>query len=160
MSSNSTDKMAALIKELSHPDKEYRAAAVQKIVRCGDEAIKPLITLLKDSDWRIRYRAAETLGLIRSNEPVQDLIETCDDEKDHVRYMAAKSLGIIKDKRAAQTLIRMLNDEHQYTRGIAATGLAAIGDTVAGKEIESALFREPDETVREKMIQSLKTLNG
>jgi HEAT repeat protein len=160
MNSHSTDKMAALIKELYHPNKEARADTVQKIARYGDEAVKPLLALLNDSDWRIRYRAAETLGLIRSNEPVQELIEACDDEKDHVRYMAAKSLGIIKDTRAVQTLIRMLNDEHQYTRGIAATGLAAIGNTKARRDIEAAIGRETDQTVKEKMIQSLKTLNG
>lgn len=159
MSTHSTDNVAILIKGLYHPDKEYRADTVQKIVKCGDEAVKPLLTLLKDSDWKIRYRSAESLGLIRSNESVQDLIQACNDEKDHVRYMAAKSLGIIQDKRAVETLIRLLDDEHQYTRGIAATGLAAIGDTTAKTEIEAALSREPDQIVREKMIQSLKTLN-
>ncbi len=160
MNSNSTDQMAVLIQELHHPDKEHRAATVQKIVQHGEGAIEPLVKLLNDPDWRIRYRAAETLGLLRSRQQVQDLIQSCDDEKDHVRYMAAKALGMIKDIRAVPTLIHLLSDEHQYTRGIAATGLAAIGEPVAAKEIESALAREPDQAVREKMIQSLKTLNG
>lgn len=160
MSSHSTDKIAILIKGLYNPDKESRADMVQKIVKYGEEAVKPLLALLKDSDWRIRYRAAEALGLIKSHEPIQELIQACDDKKDHVRYMAAKSLGIIQDKQAVETLIRLLDDEHQYTRGIAATGLAAIGDTTAKKEIEAALTREPDQTVKEKMIQSINTLNG
>lgn len=152
--------MAVLIKGFLSPDKECRADTVQKIAIYGDEAVKPLLALLNDSDWKIRYRAAETLGIIRSHEPVQELIQTCNDEKDHVRYMAAKSLGIIKDTRAVETLIRLLDDEHQYTRGIAAVGLAAIGDTTAKREIEAALGRETDQTVKVKMIQSLKTLNG
>lgn len=159
MSSHSTDQMAVLIHELHHPDKEHRAATVHKIVKYGQEATTPLVALLNDPDWRIRYRAAETLGLLSGKEPVQDLIQTCDDERDHVRYMAAKALGMIRDARAVPTLIRLLHDEHQYTRGIAATGLAAIGDPAAGKEIESALARETDPTSKEKMIQSLKTLS-
>ncbi|PWR71974.1 HEAT repeat domain-containing protein [Methanospirillum lacunae] len=160
MNSHSTNKIAVLIKELYHPNKECRAKTVQKVVKYGNEAVEPLLSLLHDPDWRIRYRAAEALGLIRSIEPVQELIQACNDEKDHVRYMAAKSLGIIRDARAVQTLIHMLNDEHQYTRGIAATGLALIGDSTAKREIEAALARETDQTVKEKMIQSLKTLNG
>ncbi|WP_319578880.1 HEAT repeat domain-containing protein [uncultured Methanospirillum sp.] len=160
MSSNSTDQMAVLIQGLHHPEKEQRAATVQKIVLHGEEATEPLVKLLKDPDWRIRYRAAETLGLLRADIAVQELIQTCDDEKDHVRYMAAKALGMIRDVKAVPTLIRLLGDEHQYTRGIAATGLASIGEPVTGKEIKSALAREPDQAVREKMIQSLKALNG
>jgi len=160
MSSNSTDQMAVLIQDLHHPEKEQRAATVQKIIQYGEEAIEPLVKLLKDPDWRIRYRAAETLGLLRADIAVQELILTCDDEKDHVRYMAAKALGMIRNTKAVPVLIHLLSDEHQYTRGIAATGLAAIGEHAAVREIESALTHEPDQAVREKMIQSLKTLNG
>ncbi len=152
--------MAVLIKDLHHPDKKGRAAAVQRIVQLGEAAIEPLSGLLIDSDWKVRYRAAETLGLIRSKEPVQDLLQACSDEKDHVRYMAAKALGNIGAADAVPVLIRLLNDEHSYTRGIAATGLAAIGKPEVGNEIESALARESDQSTKEKMLQSLKTLDS
>jgi len=153
------NQMADLINGFYHPDKEYRAESVQKIVQYGEEATPVLVNLLKHPDWKVRYRAAETLGMMRSKDTILDLIPLCKDEKDHVRYMAAKSLGNIRDARAVPILVHLLTDEHSYTRGIAATGLAVIGNEDGKSGIESALELETDPSVREKMIQSLKVLD-
>jgi HEAT repeat protein len=159
MSINAVDQIADLITGFYHPDKEYRAESVQKIVQYGEEATPVLVNLLNHPDWKVRYRAAETLGVMRSKVTVLDLIPLCKDKKDHVRYMAAKALGNIRDARAVPILVHLLTDDHSYTRGIAATGLAVIGNTDGKSAIESALLLETDPSVREKMIQSLKVLD-
>lgn len=159
MNVSETDKMAVLVAGLYNPDKEYRATCVQKIAQQGAVASGHLIPLLKDSDWKVRYRAAEALGMIKAGDAVPDLMALCADEKDHVRYMAAKSLGSIRDPCAAPVLISLLTDHHPYTRGVAATGIAAIGGPIGKSEIRSALIKETDPGAREKMESGLHTLD-
>ena len=151
------DALLLLISGLRNPKKEFRAECITKIILYEGEAVAVLIPLLHDTDWRVRYRAAEALGLIDDARSVPDLIETCSDEKDHVRYMAAKSLGILRTSDAVPVLTSLLTDDHPYTRGIAAEGLAAIGDIIGKSEIQSALERESDPAIKERMIRSLKS---
>lgn len=154
------DDIVTLIHGLSDPEKETRAKSTRLIAVTGSAAIPHLLPLLDLSDWKIRYRAAEALGLIGSEEAVPSLISTCSDEKDHVRYMAAKSLGMIKSPLAVHVLISLLTDEHPYTRGIASDGLAAIQD-IRGKEpLRIAIEDEIDPELKKRMISSLSLLNN
>lgn len=157
MHSPNPDALLLLISGLRNPKKEFRAECITQIIQYKGEAVPVLIPLLHDTDWRVRYRAAEALGLIDDTKSVPSLIETCSDEKDHVRYMAAKSLGLLRTSAAVSVLISLLTDNHPYTRGIAAEGLAAIGDIIGKSKIQSALQRESDPAIKERMIQSLKS---
>ena len=158
MNASTADQMAVLCTGLRHQDKEHRARCVCEIAKSGSLAIPELILLLRDADWRVRYRAAEALGMIHDEGAVPDLITACSDEKDHVRYMAAKALGFIRSPKAVPVLIQLLTDEHRYTRGIASEGLASIGD-IAGKcGIESALEHETDPGIRDRMMKSLNAM--
>ena len=159
MNVKTSNQVADLIKGFYHPDKQYRASCCQTIVQFGSDAIPFLLPLLNDDDWRVRYRAAETLGLLNAEKAVNNLLSACDDKKDHVRYMAAKALGSIKSQQAVPMLIHLLTDEHPYTRGIAATGLLAIGDPQGVAGVSSAIQQESDPVIKEKMKQSLNALN-
>jgi HEAT repeat protein len=158
MNIQSTDQMADLFAGLRDPVKEKRAGCVRDIIRHGDPAVSPLILLLRDPDWRIRYRAAEALGLMHAKQAVPYLIETCSDEKDHVRYMAAKSLGLLRAADAVPVLIGLLTDDHSYSRGIAAEALGLIGDIQGRAGIESAAQNEQDPAIRDRMQKSLAAL--
>lgn len=158
MQNASTGELASLVAGLRNPDKSYRAGCIPKIVSFGDAAIGILLPLLQDDDWKVRYRAAEALGMIPGTHAVPGLINACRDEKDHVRYMAAKSLGRLKASDAGSTLIQLLTDEHSYTRGIAAQGLGMIRVPEAQKAIETAMKNEQDQEIREKMMAILSQL--
>jgi len=158
MHTSTADQMAVLCTGLRHPDKEHRARCVHEIAKSGNIATPELIFLLRDTDWKVRYRAAEALGMIHGEDAVPDLITACSDEKDHVRYMAAKALGQIRATDAVPVLIQLLTDEHPYSRGIASEGLASIGDIRGKCGIESALEHETDPGIRDRMMKSLNTL--
>jgi HEAT repeat protein len=157
MQSIYSDEFESLIFGLRNSNKEFRAQCTAKMVIYGKEAVPRILPLLQDSDWIIRYRAAEALGQIHAPEAVPSLINTCSDQKDHVRYMAAKSLGLMRAPEANSILISLLTDEHPYTRGIAAEGLAAIGDITGKAGIEAALPYEQDLVIKERMIKSLNS---
>ncbi len=158
MNSVHSDHIASLFNGLRDPDKEKRASSVQEIVREGDVAVPELTALLKDEDWKVRYRAAEALGMIRAVSAVPELITACSDIKDHVRYMAAKALGLIKAREGVPVLISLLSDEHPYSRGIAAEGISSIGDQTARQELIAALSKESDPGIRERIEKSLNSL--
>lgn len=149
------DQIGILISGLRSQDKEHRAICTNKIVQLGSDAVPFLIQLLQDDDWKVRYRASEALGMIKSDDAVPCLIMTCSDEKDHVRYMAAKSLGLIRTPDAVPVLISLLEDDHPYTRGISSESLAAIQDPRGTQPLETAFEREIDPVVRGRISQSL-----
>lgn len=114
------------IRALHDPEKAVRFQAMCALVGIGKPASRRLIELLRDPDWKIRYRAAEALGMIEDKRAVGPLIGLLSDEKDHVRYMAAKSLGMLKDPAAVEPLKRCLTDENPYVRRIGGEALAII----------------------------------
>ncbi len=140
------------------PDKQKRAEATGTIACHGEAVVPDLIFLLDDEDWIIRYRAAETLGRIRSPVAVPDLLKTTSDPKDHVRYMAAKALGLIGDIRAGPAFLRLLTDDHPYSRGIAAEGIAGVGYIPALSSLQEACSREADAGIRRRMQDALVLL--
>jgi len=132
-----------LISALRDANKSVRAQATMALPLLGIVVIESLCTLLKDRDWRVRYRAAEALGILRSPAAESPLIEALSDEKDHVRYMAAKSLGRTGGKSVVTALIPMLKDQNEFVRRSVAITLGRLGDptiyqpfvdTLTGKE--------------------------
>lgn len=144
--------------DLHNPDKSIRVSAMSAFVSSGDQAIPYLLTILDDNDWKVRYRAAEALGLIGSSAAVQGLIHLTGDTKDHVRYMASKSLGLIGDKSGFDALITLLDDEHVYTRRITAESLSKIGDPAAIPILEKTVRLEKNSEIREHMRDALESL--
>lgn len=132
-------------------DKRVRSRAAMALAGLGEDALSDLIDLLHDDDWRIRYRAAEALGEIRSSHAAAPLIRALDDERDHVRYMAVKSLGALEEKAAVPSIILRLSDENEYVRRIAAISLGKIGGEDALSAVRNALHTETSESVRDAL---------
>ena len=144
-----------LLAQLANPEKAVRAEAMGGLVRIGRPAVPGCIALLQDGDWKVRYRAAEALGLIGDGEAYTPLIAALGDEKDHVRYMAAKGLGLLGDPRAVSHLTRMQRDENEFVRRIAARSLGLLGGEEAVGALRAALEVEATGGVREAILAAL-----
>ncbi|NYT08229.1 MAG: HEAT repeat domain-containing protein, partial [Methanomicrobiales archaeon] len=114
------------IRALRDPEKAVRAQATIALAGVGEPAADRLIPLLDDPDWKVRYRAAEALGMMNEKKAVGPLIGLLSDEKDHVRYMAAKSLSLINDRAALEPLKKCQADKNPYVRRMAETAVSII----------------------------------
>jgi len=148
--------LQTLISRLSDRDKTVRAEAMHGLVAIGKPAVPSCIALLSDGDWKVRYRAAEALGLLGDGEAYAPLVAALDDEKDHVRYMAAKGLGLLGDPRAVGLLGRMHEDENEFVRRSAARSLGTIGGGEAVLALRRALDGETTEGVRATIREALR----
>lgn len=124
--------IATLTAALEDPDKGVREQAAVSLGETGPAAESTLIRLLNSHNWRVRYRAAEALGMIIPDKSIPELIGCLEDEKDHVRYMAAKSLGKRRDRHALTSLAARLNDENNYVRDAAARAIGQISGPETG----------------------------
>lgn len=140
---------ALFLSALRDPDKGVRAQAARAVAGLGEHAVPDLTVLLKDNDWRVRYRAAEALGMIGSKRAEEPLIRALSDQKDHVRYMAVKSLGLLSGNRTVIPLIKMLGDENEYVRRMAAISLGKIGGELAETALRNAFVVETAVSVRD-----------
>lgn len=145
---------------IQDPDKRVRAQAAAALAALGEDALEDLVILLKDEDWRVRYRAAESLGKIPSSRGVDHLIRALTDGKDHVRYMAVKSLGSLGEKNAVPGIIQTLSDENEYVRRISAISLGNIGGEDAHSALVHALNIESSESVRDAVRIVLQKKTG
>lgn len=145
-----------LLARLSDPDKGVRAEAMHGLVTIGGPAVPACIALLHDDDWKVRYRAAEALGLIGDDRAYAPLTAALGDGKDHVRYMAAKGLGLLGDPRAVAHLRAVQRDENEFVRRSAAASLGKIGGAEAVAALRSALEDEAIGGVREVIVAALR----
>ena len=156
------DLLPVYVAGLKDRDKGVREQSARALAEIGDQASAALMDLIRDKEWRVRYRAAEAFGLMAASPGTPVLIKVLHDEKDHVRYMAAKSLGLIGDPASLEPLIERLSDDNEFVRRIAAVSLAKIGLPRARSAITMAMEKERDPEVREAMSLALArvTLSG
>ena len=108
-------------------EKAVRAQASKALAEIGEPALERLLPLLNDPDWKIRYRGAEALGMMKDKRAVSPLIGLLSDEKDHVRYMAVKSLCGIGDMAAWEPIIACQQDENPFVRRMADRAVSTLG---------------------------------
>jgi HEAT repeat protein len=149
------DLLPVYVTGLKDGDKGVREQSARALAEIGGPASAALTDLIRDKEWRVRYRAAEAFGLMAASPGTPVLIKVLHDEKDHVRYMAAKSLGLIGDPASLEPLIERLSDDNKFVRRIAAVSLAKIGLPRARSAITMAMEKERDPEVREAMSLAL-----
>jgi HEAT repeat protein len=116
------------IQAMRDPEKAVRGQASIALAEIGEPALERLIPLLHDPDWKVRYRAAEALGLMKDKRAVSPLIGILSDEKDHVRYIAVKSLRRIGDIAAREPIKVCQQDENPFVRRMADRAVATLGN--------------------------------
>jgi HEAT repeat protein len=114
--------------------------------RIGASAVEPLLSALKDDDWRVRVGAARALGRIGDSRAVEPLLGALKDDDWHIRVAAATALGRIGDSRAVEPLIGALKDPEVHMRQSAAMALGQLGDGCAIEPIKAALEDEDKPT--------------
>jgi HEAT repeat protein len=130
-----------LITILKDRNLNVRIKAAEELMKIGKPAVEPLIAALKGENAYVREFAAYTLGEIKDRSAVESLIVTLNDKKVSVREAGTRALGEIKDHRAVIPLIALLKDEDINTRKYATEALAKIR-TPAIKPLISVLNDE------------------
>src|SRR5207249_1069639 len=77
-----------------------------------DYAIDPLVNALHDANWRLRKRAAETLGEFGKSIPIEALAQILNDSVPAVRLAAIKALGRAGERTPIEPLIQLLADSN------------------------------------------------
>jgi HEAT repeat protein len=113
-----------------------------------------LVPLLRDSEARIRRRAALAIGRVGLREGIAALTPVLSDADAEVRQMAAFAIGLIGDQSGRDPLVAALKDPSPLVKGSAAEALGLIGDPAAAPAVaqmaaeiagSGALAQLPDE---------------
>jgi len=129
---------------LACDDFNFQSKIVERLARCGTDAVEPLLALLKKGDRGHRRGAVEALGLIGDRRAVGPLIAALDD-RDLVGP-ASDALGRIRDRRAVGPLLRVMKGSAPKSdKWSAAKALAAIPDRSVIKALADGLAGDDHE---------------
>ena len=128
--------------------------AAKVLVKIGKPAVEPLISSLKDKNWRIRVRAALVLGEIKDSRAVEPLIAALKDKKHLMRASVVAALAKIDDPHAIEPLIAALKDEHPFVRVVASRELGKLKYLRAAGPLLDAL-RDEHIDVRRSVVKAL-----
>jgi len=115
------DCIETFVQALRDPEKAVRSQATRALAVIGEKVLDRLVALAPDPDWKVRYRAAEALGMLKDKRAIAPLLGLLNDEKDHVQYMAIKSLGMIEAEGIKESLQPFLTHTNPYARTMAAS---------------------------------------
>ncbi|KZX13123.1 HEAT repeat domain-containing protein [Methanobrevibacter curvatus] len=85
----------ALISALGDLNKFVRRESSTALTKMGSSAVKPLIAVLDDDDWKVRGAAAWALGSLGDDNVVDPLTKLLDDESGFVKRGAKYSIDKI-----------------------------------------------------------------
>jgi HEAT repeat protein len=85
-----------------------------------------LVRALGDSDWQVRYAAAQALGQLGERAPIDPLVRALGDSDANVRRAAAQALGQLGERAPIDPLVRALGDSNPDVRQAAAQALQQI----------------------------------
>ncbi|MBN1138332.1 MAG: HEAT repeat domain-containing protein, partial [Anaerolineae bacterium] len=124
---------------------------------CPTRAVDQLTALLKDHDKEVRWRAAETLGVLGDSQAVDELSSMLNDTERDVRWAVAWALGAIGDARAVEPLLTLLKDDSEMVRASAVRALRNLKDARA---VDGLLERlnDKDQEVRLHAAQLLGSI--
>ena len=114
-------------------------------------ATPDLTALVKDTESRIRRRAALAIGRVGLPEGSPALVAALADADPDVRATAAFALGLLGDKSAEASLAPLLADTAPLVRGRAAEALGLIGATGAA----NAIGKVASECIRSAPVASI-----
>ena len=125
----------------------------QKITEAG-ALIEPL---LGDKSKRIRYNAAECLGILYedSGRQLTGLRNLLQDPSDIVRAQALESLALLKDRRALPEIVPLLSDDDPVVRSYAAASVGVLGGVSYKKALRRNLKTDKEELARVGFYEGL-----
>jgi HEAT repeat protein len=113
------DCMARIATLSTHPHPEVRVAVARVLRRrSGDTVQVKLLSMLRDSDWRVRAQAARALSGSTDERTVQELSRALTDSNWWVRFRAGLSLASMGPG-GKQALSEALDNADRYARDMA-----------------------------------------
>jgi HEAT repeat protein len=114
--------------------------------------------MLKDTDWRVRAAAAESLGILGVKETLPSLLEAFADNHAGVRSSVAAALMGFDSAAVADTLVKAAADSDESVRDAALESLGAGKDGRALNVLLGALRTDSSVAVRESAAFALGEL--
>ena len=155
--------LPALVDALRDASLKVKAEAVQAIVKMGEQATGPVITLLKDAmdegDHLTARFAAKALGEIGDRSISSVLVELLRSDDRFVACEAVLAIGRLSETKAVPDLIELLTDPNGNIRFCAAEALGEMCDPRARDALQAALSDE-DEGVRAKVRWAITRLRN
>lgn len=147
--------LRTLRKKLNSEERLIQDETINRLIKIGEPASLIFIENLRNSDRRIRWECAQSLGYLELKKGVRPLINTLEnDEDEEVRKEAAEALGKIGDPLSVKSLIKALKDRDARVRWKAAEALGKIGDDQAVEALIKSLNDE-NRVVRRKAAIAL-----
>lgn len=109
------------------PDFFVRENVTWALVRMGDAAVLPLITILERGDHASRLHAAHTLSKLADVRAVPALMATFDASDNALVQKAVYALGALRDERALPALVARIGDTSGAFRSTLHDAVAAFG---------------------------------
>jgi len=153
------DDVSRFLSQLKDSDYNVRFRAAEALGKLAAPPVDTLIAALKDKDPNFRNGAAQALGEIKDPHAVEPLIDTLKDSDALVRASAAEALGRIKSPRAAAPLIAVMKDTNDLVLMKAAGALGEIKDPSAVEPL-IAVMKGPDSMVGTSVAQALAKLGA
>jgi len=115
------------------------------------------ISLLKDSDPKVRRNAAEMLGRAMHKNAVQPLIEILEKETEvEVRRAIILSLSLLGGEEVFPILLNILKEDvDRDTRRNAAGGLRFFREEINASEFISLIIKEADKSIRDVLVSTV-----
>ncbi|MDY7048301.1 MAG: HEAT repeat domain-containing protein [Microcystis panniformis WG22] len=124
----------------------------------SNQVVNELNQALKDSDWGVRWKAAEALGEIGTETAIPGLLKALEDSDGFVRVRASEALAKIASETAIPELLKALEHSNKDVRGNAAFALGKIGSETAIAGLIKAL-KDSNRNVREKAAAALDKIS-
>jgi HEAT repeat protein len=155
--------MQRVVASLADPDWSVRWEAVTILgEKRKSEGLEPLITVMRDGDYRVRIAVAKSFENIGGTRSIESLVRLLEDRNQFVRRNAAEALRKIGDARAVEPLIAALADADREVRMSAIAALGKFSDPRSVAPLVAMLkeSEDGDTPLRSALATALKELFG
>ncbi len=145
-----------LLADLTSGDDSRAEAAAQELAALGDQALEPLLDLLRHEEPDRRWWAVRALAAHHHPRARSALARALHDADPAVRQCAALALRQRPFPETASALAALLGDEDRMLARLAADALTALGPRAV--PALAAAARDPDPAVRIEAVRALANL--
>ncbi len=150
------DRGLFLHRDVMCRDEDFVADEVNTALRqIGSPAVDFLITMLRDPDATVRYRAARDLTIMKDPRAIAPLLERLQDPSEDVRRAAIFAFRLVWDEHVVDPLIALLRDPSSDIREEAVRALGRIGDPRTLEPLMKALH-DRNMRVRDAAVGALR----
>jgi HEAT repeat protein len=160
------EKVTILLKALHSPQWErsqkaarYLREYAKKLRKLNDDNIRLQLTeALTDSNWVVRWTAAESLAWLSNETAIPYLEATLNDNSWIVRVAAVNALVVLKAENVINSLAILLSDENQAVREATVEAISLLGGGQALVHLKRAI-QDEDDFVRLAAVRGITTLD-